>query len=84
MLTCQEASELVSQSLDRRLRLHERWAVRLHLLICTACTRFKRQAEFLHHAARTYAGRLGAARQLPLSPGARARIRAALAAHTRS
>jgi hypothetical protein len=42
-LNCKQTSQLVSQSLDRRLTLRERLAVRLHLLICDYCKRFQRQ-----------------------------------------
>ncbi|MFL6652463.1 MAG: zf-HC2 domain-containing protein, partial [Sulfurifustaceae bacterium] len=52
MLTCREASKLVSQSFERRLPWHSRVALRLHLLACAACTQFKRQAEFIRRAAR--------------------------------
>jgi len=79
MLTCKEASALVSQSIDRPLPLSERWALRLHLLLCDACTRFKRHVEFLHKAAQRYARRdVPAARQLRLSTEARRRIHSAL------
>jgi len=47
ILTCKEASRLVSQGLDRRLGLAERLALRLHLLVCDGCTNFSRQAAFL-------------------------------------
>lgn len=43
MLNCKQTSQLVSQSLDRRLTLQERFAVRVHLLICKYCRRFSRQ-----------------------------------------
>jgi hypothetical protein len=43
MLSCKQVSELVSQSLDRPLTRRQRIAVRLHLLVCIACARFKRQ-----------------------------------------
>jgi hypothetical protein len=43
MLNCKQTSQLVSQSLDRRLTWKERLAVRLHLLICKYCARFNRQ-----------------------------------------
>lgn len=79
MLSCKDVSELVSQSIERRLTRRERWAVQLHLLICAACLRFRRQVEFLHRAARQYAAQgLQAAQQLELSPQARIRIHAAL------
>jgi Putative zinc-finger len=77
--SCKEVTELVSQSLDRRLSLREWMQLRMHLLMCDACSRFKRQAEFLHRAARDYARRgLAAAQQWTLSQSARQRIRAAL------
>jgi Putative zinc-finger len=43
MLNCKQTSQLVSQSLDRRLTLQERFAVRVHLLICKYCKRFSQQ-----------------------------------------
>ena len=75
MLTCRQVSELASQSLDRRLSWRERLAVRLHLLVCSACTRVKHQLEFLRTAARQYA-RHGEQieGQARLSPQARERI----------
>lgn len=43
MLSCKQTSQLVSQSLDRRLTLRERLAVRMHLLLCKYCRRFQQQ-----------------------------------------
>ncbi len=43
MLTCKQASQLVSQSLDRPLSWSERVQLKLHLLICDACRHFKQQ-----------------------------------------
>jgi predicted anti-sigma-YlaC factor YlaD len=43
MLNCKQTSQLVSQSLDRRLTMRERFAVRIHLLMCTYCKRFSQQ-----------------------------------------
>jgi predicted anti-sigma-YlaC factor YlaD len=43
MLSCKQASQLISQSLDRRLSLRERVSVRMHLAICDMCRRFTRQ-----------------------------------------
>lgn len=79
MLTCREASMLVSQSIERRLPWRSRVALRLHLLACAACTQFKRQAELIHRAAREYARRLPAAADLGLSEAARERLRRAVA-----
>ena len=47
MLTCKNASELLSQAQDRTLGLRERLALRLHLLICHGCTNFSRQLELI-------------------------------------
>jgi len=55
-LTCREATELVSQGFDRRLSLWERVKLRLHLLICDACTNFVRQSAFIRRAMRRLAG----------------------------
>jgi len=38
MMKCEEVSKLVSQSLDRRLPLHQRIGIRLHLMMCKLCT----------------------------------------------
>lgn len=43
LLNCKQTSQLVSQSLDRRLSLGERIAVRVHLCICKYCKRFRQQ-----------------------------------------
>ena len=50
MLSCKEVTRLVSQGLDRRLGLWDRLRLRVHLLICDACTAFSRQMEFLRRA----------------------------------
>lgn len=55
MLTCKQTALLVSQSYDRRLSWRERWGMRLHLMVCNACTRFERQMQFLRQATRRFA-----------------------------
>jgi len=47
MLTCKQASKLISQSLDRPLHWSERMQLKLHLLICGPCERFKQQLKLL-------------------------------------
>jgi hypothetical protein len=54
MLTCKDASELLSQGQDRRLGLGERLRLRLHLLICQGCSNFGRQLVILRTAIRRY------------------------------
>lgn len=55
MLSCKEASVLVSLSCERRLTWRETMALKMHLLMCQACTRFARQIRFLHDAALRFA-----------------------------
>ena len=50
ILTCREATRLVSEGLDRRLGLAERLALRLHLLICDGCSNFSKQLAFLRRS----------------------------------
>lgn len=50
MLTCKDATRLMSEALDRPLGLHERLSLRLHLLICLGCRNFRRQMDFLRAA----------------------------------
>jgi hypothetical protein len=50
MLTCKQASQLISQSLDRKLSWQERLALRLHLCICKFCQRFSQQLHILRVA----------------------------------
>ena len=48
--TCREVHRLVSEGMDRDLSLVERVRLRLHLLVCTACTRFSGQMALLRGA----------------------------------
>lgn len=50
--TCKEVHRLVSEGMDRDLSLVERTRMRLHLVVCAACTRFNRQMDLLRRAMR--------------------------------
>jgi hypothetical protein len=50
MLSCKEASQIISQSLDRQLTMRERFAVKLHLLICKYCKQFSQQLQSIRVA----------------------------------
>ncbi len=52
MLSCKQASQLISQSLDLQLSLSNRLQLRLHLFVCNACTRFNFQLNQLRVAVR--------------------------------
>ncbi len=43
MMNCKEASRLISDAQDRALSFRERMALRLHLLMCRKCTRYREQ-----------------------------------------
>jgi hypothetical protein len=56
MRTCKEISRLISQSQDRQLGYADRFAMRVHLVICKGCTNFRGQLEFLREALRRFPG----------------------------
>ena len=80
MLTCKDASRLVSEGLERPLGFRERWSLRLHLWLCDNCRRFERQLRLLRRALRKLARGAETATQGPELPSeARERIRKAIA-----
>ena len=54
MLSCKEATRLLSQAQDRSLNYRERVKLRLHLGVCVACNRFSRQLAFMRDALARY------------------------------
>ncbi len=54
MISCKEASRLVSRREDERLPFWQRLRLRLHLAICVACAEFESQVRFLRTAMRKY------------------------------
>jgi hypothetical protein len=80
MLSCRETTQLISESLERKLPIRQRMAVRAHLLMCRFCSRFRKQLIFMEKAVGLFVenekeGNLPADRAPSLSPGARARIK---------
>lgn len=82
MLSCKQASELVSQALDRPLSIRERWSVRFHLLICRACTRFSRQLAFMQAMIEKFLSETAQNEQLQLPAIAKARMAEVLRSET--
>lgn len=74
MLSCKQASQLVSQSLERKLPLRERFALFLHLKVCDACTLFSRQIKLLRQAVQRIGRSVEQDTQIVLSDEARKRI----------
>ena len=56
MLSCKQATELMSQAQDRPLRFGERISLRFHLLICAGCANFGRHLDILRAACRRIGG----------------------------
>lgn len=54
MLTCKEATHLISEALDRPLSWHERLRLRAHLAFCSGCQAFRQQLDFLRSASRRF------------------------------
>ena len=54
MISCKDATRLISQMQDGNIPPWQRVRIRLHLFLCEACTRFERQVRFLHAALREY------------------------------
>ena len=80
MLTCKDASHLISERQERPLGIRERWGLRLHLWLCVNCRRFERQLALLREALRLLGQRAEAdVASADLPPEARERIRKALA-----
>ncbi|MET3119149.1 putative anti-sigma-YlaC factor YlaD [Undibacterium sp. GrIS 1.8] len=52
LLTCKQAHQMVSEGLDRELKLGERTRLKMHLTMCDACTNFNGQMRLLRKAMR--------------------------------
>ncbi len=50
MLSCKEATRLVSEGLDRELPFWQRLGLRFHVVMCRGCSRFARQITALNRA----------------------------------
>ncbi len=82
MMSCKEASRLVSEMRDHPLPLRQRIGLRMHLAVCRVCNAYKRQLEWIGRMSRA-AGDLVASRAdgPTLSDDARARIKKRLIEH---
>jgi predicted anti-sigma-YlaC factor YlaD len=52
MLSCKQATELMSREVDAPPTLAERWSLAFHLSLCSGCRNFRRQMAFLHQVCR--------------------------------
>ena len=51
MFSCRDVSQKISESMDRTLPLHHRMFIKIHILMCTYCFRFRRQLILTREAA---------------------------------
>jgi predicted anti-sigma-YlaC factor YlaD len=58
MLTCQQASQLLSEQMDGELPLRQRMGLRLHLMVCEGCHNLEKQFSLLRSFSRTYRGKV--------------------------
>ncbi len=78
MFNCKEVTYMVSESLDRRLPFFKRIGIRLHLLMCKFCSRFRRQLLLLAKVSQVHSTHLAQFEPSVLSPEARSRIKRAM------
>ena len=83
MLSCRETTQLISESMERKLPLRRRMAVAAHLLMCRFCSRYRKQLRFMEKAVDRLVesekeGSLPETTDTCLSPEARERIKQSL------
>ena len=54
LISCKDATRALSQMQDGDVALALLMRIRLHLLLCDACTRFQQQIRFLRRAMQRY------------------------------
>lgn len=52
MYSCKEVTQMVSESLDHKLPLVQRMGMRVHLMMCKFCSRYRKQLLLLREALR--------------------------------
>ncbi len=82
MLSCKDASHLISEGQDRKLGLWERMGLRLHLWMCDSCRRFEKQMGQMRQALRRGWGQGDLPTDKPLLAEAQERIRQTLKKHS--
>ena len=54
MLTCRQATQLLSEQQDRQLLLKEQSGLQFHLMMCSSCRRFGKQMKTLSVLSKAY------------------------------
>jgi hypothetical protein len=53
MFCCKDVSQKFSESMDRKLPFHHHMFIRIHMLMCKFCSRFRRQLLLLRELSRS-------------------------------
>ncbi|WP_221797692.1 zf-HC2 domain-containing protein [Oceanobacter mangrovi] len=59
MMNCHQATRLLSESQDRKLRMTEQVELKFHLLVCSGCRNFSQQMGSLRYLMREFASQSG-------------------------
>ncbi len=78
MITCKQASQLISDKLDRDLSLWQRLNLKLHLFMCHYCSKYARQLRFLHSASSQLDQHIENNDQHSLSPESKQKFKTAI------
>ncbi len=54
MMNCKQATQLLSEKLDRPLNVKEKVALGVHTAICVSCRRFSHQMKILRFISKSY------------------------------
>ncbi|MFN3879854.1 MAG: zf-HC2 domain-containing protein [Nitrincola lacisaponensis] len=54
MLTCHQATQLMSSRLDRETSLTEKMNLKVHLMMCSSCRRCDTQLSLIHQAGKRW------------------------------
>ncbi|HRP97698.1 MAG TPA: zf-HC2 domain-containing protein [Rhodocyclaceae bacterium] len=54
MMSCKEATRLMSEEQDRNLSARERITLRFHTIMCIGCTNYRKHMAFLRRAAQRF------------------------------
>ncbi|BAO29017.1 anti-sigma factor family protein [Sulfuritalea hydrogenivorans] len=54
MLNCKESTHLISEAEDRSLKVKEKLALEMHILLCKGCRNYRDQMAFLRRACEGY------------------------------
>ena len=54
MLTCRQATQLLSEKQDRQLLLKEQSGLQFHLMLCRSCRRFGKQMKTISELSKAY------------------------------